>query len=337
VEELELSGGLQLWVTGAPLDAVRGAVGRALESGIPRSPSMCVVSELPGGVAQIVADFKDDLESARVFCFAFAEGLRELPGEVGLTARAPGVPLRGVGSVMERGPVVWAVLVPDPPFVHGSLDTGVSPELWGELAAQLVTETPLVSIDGSLNGVPLPVDDVAAFAVDRATEDPAGGTEFVWAESAGYRALDYHAGFFISLCVEVGASRGGTYWEVLDRLDGFLPRLAGAYLREARLMDPLSAGEQGDDSNCTGTYWTAASWGTGVSLFDVWHLNVVPVPLLDDPGFRAAINLLGGDAELDGRLLTVGTPQDWAYDHRESSEVVARARAALRPFVVQRT
>jgi hypothetical protein len=180
---------------------------------------MCVVSELPGGVAQIVADFKDDSESARVFCAALAEGLRELSGEVGLTARAPGVSLWGEGSVMERGPVVWAVLVPDPPFCHGTPDTGVSPELWGEVAAELVREAPLVSIGGSLNGVPLPVDDVAAFAVDRATEDPAGGIKLLWAESAGYRALDYHAGFFVSWSVEFGASRAGAYREVLDRLE----------------------------------------------------------------------------------------------------------------------
>jgi hypothetical protein len=212
----------------------------------------------------------------------------------------------------------------------------VSPELWGEVVDALVAGPPLVSVGGSLNGVPIPLGEVAAYAVERATEDPAGGVELVWTESARTRVLGYHAGFFISSCVEIGDSAAALYWELLRRLERFLPRLAGVYVREARVMQPITSGDRGDNKNCAGTHWTRATRWCEPALFDVWHLNVVPLPLLDDSGFRSAVERLGSDAELDGRLLTVGTPEDWAYGQRESSQVVARARAALLPWVAHR-
>jgi hypothetical protein len=297
---------------------------------------MCVVSELPGGVAQVVADFKDDLESAVVFCDALIDALGGLAGEIGLTARAPGVPLRGEGSLMERGPVVWAVLVPDPPFRHDTPDSGVSPVLWGEVVGALVAEPPLVSVGGSLNGVPIPLEEVAAHAVGRANEDPAGSIELICEAEGRGSLLELAAGFFISWCVEVGDSRAAVYSEVLGCLEPFLPRLAGVYVREARVMQPITSGDRGDNKNCAGTHWTRATRWCESALFDVWHLNVVPLPLLDDSGFRSAVERLGSDAELDGRLLTVGTPEDWAHGQRESSQVVARARAALLPWVAHR-
>jgi hypothetical protein len=238
---------------------------------------------------------------------------------------------------MERGPAVWAVLVPDPPFRHETTDTGVSPELWGEVVDALVAGPPLVSLDGSFNGVPIPLGEVAAYAVERATEDPAGSIELICEVDGSASVLERAARFFVSFCVEIDNSGVSVYREVLGRLKPFLPRAAGVHLREARVMQPITSGDRGDGRNCAGTDWVAASWWCESALFDVWHLNVVPLPLLDDSGFRSAVERLGSDAELDGRLLTVGTPQDWAYGQRESSQVVARARAALTPFVARRT
>lgn len=83
VTELELSGDLFLWVSGTGVEAVRSATEAALGGVLERPPSMCVVSELPGGLVQVQADFKDDEETAQAFCMGVVGAL----GEVGSEAK----------------------------------------------------------------------------------------------------------------------------------------------------------------------------------------------------------------------------------------------------------